>query len=73
MAECVSTDGRFGESSMEPSSVCFICERLFDIDNASIPICPKCRSILKALCSCPVSTVIKSNVDAVGGGRDIPL
>ena len=73
MAECVSTDGRFGESFMEPSSVCFICERLFDIGNASIPICPKCRSILKALCSCPVSTVIKSNVDDVGGVRDIPL
>ena len=73
MAECVSTDGRFGESSREPSSVCFICERLFDTDNASIPICPKCRSILKTLCSCPVSTVIKSNVDDVSGVRDIPL
>lgn len=70
MAECVSTDGRFGESSMEPSSFCFICERLFDRGAVPIPICPKCRSILKALCTCPIS---KSNVDDVSGVRDIPL
>lgn len=73
MAECVSTDGRFGESSMEPGSVCFICERLFDSGDVPIPICPKCRSILKAVCTCPVSTVIKSNIGVVSGVRDIPL
>lgn len=71
MAECVSTDGRFVESSMEPSSVCFICERLFDSGDVPIPICPKCRSILKALCTCPVS--VKSNVADGSGIIDIPL
>lgn len=73
MAECVSTDGRFGESSMDSRSVCFICERLFDSGDVPIPICPKCRSILKAFCTCSVSTAFKSNVDDVGGVRDIPL
>lgn len=73
MAECVSTDGRFGESSMEPSSVCFICERIFDSSDVPIPICSKCRSILKALCTCPVSAVIKSNVADGSGVIDIPL
>lgn len=73
MAECVFMDGLFGESSMEPSSFCFICERPFDSGDVTIPICPKCRSILKALCTCPVSTVIKSNIDDVSGVRDVPL
>jgi hypothetical protein len=68
MAECVSTDGRIEESSMEPSSVCFICERFFDRCSEPIPICPKCRSILKALCTCSVS-----NVDDLSGVIDIPL
>lgn len=70
MAECVSTDGRFGESSMDSRSVCFICERLFDSCDVPIPICPKCRSILKAFCTCSVITSVK---DDVSGVTEIPL
>lgn len=70
MAECVSTDLQYGESSMKPQSVCFICEKPFDTGNASMPVCSKCRTVLKALCTCSVITSVK---DDVSGVTDIPL
>ena len=70
MAECVSTDEQYGESSMATQNVCFICEKPMDIDSTPIPVCSKCRAVLKALCTCPVTIPIKTNV---GGIKDIPL
>lgn len=70
MAECVSTDEQYGESSMKPQSACFICEKPMDMGNVPIPVCSKCREVLKALCTCSIITLDKDDVSSV---TDIPL